>query len=270
MKPLNLIALLLFLGGAVWALTRSERIVREIQNAYYEAISPFLKSGSQLENKARLFTKETRHSKELEAELEATSDQLGRLKLIESRFRELEYENVQLRHALDFKKATRFDVVAARVIRRNPTTWWQTVEIDAGSKRGIGTQLAVLSNEGLVGEIDRVDNSGDRASVLLLTDEKCQVSARVEGSPEVGILSGQRGGFDGDPMLRLRFLSANAAVRPGQRVLTTGRGGIFQPNILLGTIHSVEKGALDSEALVRPSVNFADLGAVFVVLSADS
>jgi len=53
-------------------------------------------------------------------------------------------------------------------------------------------------------------------------------------------------------------------------VLTTGRGGIFQANILLGTIDSVEKGALDSEALVRPSVNFADLGAVFVVLSSDS
>jgi rod shape-determining protein MreC len=270
MKPLNLIALLLFLGGAVWALTRSERTVREIQNTYYQVIAPFLKSGSQLETRARLFTEETRHSKELEAELEATREQLGRLKLIETRFRELEYENVQLRHALDFKKTTRFDVVAARVIRRNPTTWWQTVEIDAGSKHGIGTQLAVLSNEGLVGKIDRVDNSGDRASVLLLTDEKCQVSARVEGSPEVGILSGQRGGFDGDPMLRLRFLSPNAAVRNGQRVFSTGRGGIFQPNILLGTIHSVEKGALDSEALVRPSVNFADLGAVFVVLSADS
>jgi rod shape-determining protein MreC len=270
MKPLNLIALLLFLAGAVWALTRSDRSVREIQNAYYTAMSPFLKSGSKLETQARAFLEETRHSKELEAELESTRGQLGRLQLIESRFRALEYENVQLRHALDFKKATHFDVVAARVIRRNPTTWWQTVEIDAGSKRGIGTQLAVLSNEGLVGKIDRVDNGGERSSVLLLTDEKCQVAARVEGSPEVGILSGQRGGFDGDPMLRLRFLSANAAVRPGQRVFTTGRGGIFQPNVLLGTIESVEKGALDSEALVRPSVNFADLGAVFVVLSADS
>ncbi|MDP3849240.1 MAG: rod shape-determining protein MreC [Luteolibacter sp.] len=270
MKPLNLIALLLFLGGAVWALTRSDRSVREIQNAYYAAMSPFLKSGSKMETQARAFLQETRHSKELEAELEATREQLGRLRLIESRFRALEYENVQLRHALDFKKATRFDVVAARVIRRNPATWWQTVEIDSGSKRRVGTQLAVLSNEGLVGKIDRIDSGGERSSVLLLTDEKCQVSARVEGSPEVGILSGQRGGFDGEPMLRLRFLSPNAAVRPGQRVFTTGRGGIFQANIPLGTIDSVEKGALDSEALVRPSVNFADLGAVFVVLSADS
>lgn len=270
MKPLNLIALLAFLWGAVWALTRSDRAVREIQNAYYSAMAPFLKTGSKIETHARAFLQETRHSKELETELQATREQLDRLRLIESRFRTLEYENAQLRHALDFKKTTHFDVVAARVIRRNPATWWQTVEIDAGSKRGIGTQLAVLSNEGLVGKIDRIDNGGERSSVLLLTDEKCQVAARVEGSPEVGILSGQRGGFDGDPMLRLRFLSANAAVRPGQRVFTTGRGGIFQPNILLGTIDSVEKGALDSEALVRPSVNFADLGAVFVVLSADS
>lgn len=270
MKPLNLIALLLFLGGAVWALTRSDRAVREIQNAYYSAMSPFLKSGSQLETKARAFLTETKHSKELEAELEALRPEVGRLRLFEERCRSLEEENARLRHALDFKKTTNFEVVAARVIRRNPATWWQTVEIDAGSKRGIGTQLAVLSNDGLVGKIDRVDNGGERSSVLLLTDEKCQVSAWVEGSPEVGILSGQRGGFDGDPMLRLRFLSPSASVRPGQRVFTTGRGGIFQANILLGEIRSVEKGALDSEALVRPSVNFADLGSVFVVLSAGS
>jgi rod shape-determining protein MreC len=270
MKPLNLIALLLFLGGAVWSLTRSDRSVREIQNAYYSAISIFLKSGSNLETHARAFLEETKKSKELEVELEVTRQQRDRLRLIESRFRALEYENVQLRHALDFKKQTNFDVVAARVIRRNPTTWWQTVEIDAGSKRGIGTQLAVLSNEGLVGKIDRVDNGGERSSVLLLTDEKCLVAARVEGSPEVGILGGQRGGSDGEPMLRLKYLSPNATVHKGQRVFTTGRGGIFPANILLGTIVSVEKDAFISEALVRPSVNFADLGAVFVVLSQDS
>jgi rod shape-determining protein MreC len=74
----------------------------------------------------------------------------------------------------------------------------------------------------------------------------------------------------GKPLLRLKFLSKNAELRPGQRVFTTGRGGIFQPNILLGTIESVEKGAMDSEALVRPSVNFADLGTVFVVLARES
>ncbi|MEX1048040.1 MAG: rod shape-determining protein MreC [Akkermansiaceae bacterium] len=269
MKPLNLIALLLFLGGAVWAFTNSERAVREVQDLYFSAMSPFLKAGSTMETRAREFLDETRHSKELETELSAVLSELGRLRIIESRYRELERENVQLRHALNFKKATNFDVVAAQVIRRHPTTWWQTVDIDAGEERGIGTQLSVLSNEGLVGKVDRIYKDQNRSSVLLLTDEKCQVSARVEGSPEVGILSGQRGLFNDNPLLRLRFLSTNAALRPGQRVFTTGRGGIFQANILLGTIESVEKGALDSEALVRPSVNFEDLGTVFVVLSTD-
>ncbi len=268
MKPLNLIALLLFLGGAVWALSHSDRAVREVQDLYFAAMSPFLSSGSKLETHTRKFLQETRHSKELEVELAATRGEIGRLRIIESRFRDLERENVQLRHALDFKKASKFDVVAAQVIRRQPTTWWQTVDIDAGEEQGIGVQLAVLSNEGLVGKIDRIYGGQKRASVLLLTDEKCQVSARVEGSPEVGILSGQRGRFEGTPMLRLKFLSTDANLRPGQRVFTTGRGGIFQANILLGTIASVEKSALDSEALVRPSVNFADLSTVFVVLSA--
>lgn len=265
MKPLNLIALLLFLGGAVWALTRSDRAVREIQAGYFSAISPFLKSGSELETHARELLDEVRHSKSLETELSSIRGEIGRLRIIESRFRELEKENAQLRHALDFKKATSFDVVAAQVIRRHPTTWWQTVEIDAGEEQQVGTQYSVLSDEGLVGKINNPGKG--RSSVILLTDESCQVSARVEGTPEVGILSGQRGQFIGTPLLRLRYLSKNAELQPGQRVFTTGRGGIFQANILLGTIESVEKGALDSEALVRPSVNFDDLGTVFVVLA---
>ncbi len=127
MKPLNLITFLLFLGGAVWALTRSDRSVRVIQSAYYSAITPFLKSGSSIENTGRTFLKETKHSRELEAELEITRQQRDRLRIIESRFRALEDENSQLRHALDFKKNNHFDVVAARVIRRNPTTWWKTM-----------------------------------------------------------------------------------------------------------------------------------------------
>lgn len=265
MKPLNLLALLLFLAGATWALTRSEPVVREIQVGYFRAISPTLKAGSALETKARELMQETKHSKELEAEFSTVGSEIGRLRIIETRFDELQRENAGLRHALDFKKATNFDVIAAQIIRRHPTTWWQTVEIDAGEDKGIGLQLSVLSNDGLVGLIDRPFRH--RSSVLLITDEKCQVSVRIEGSPEVGILSGQRGEFDNNPVLRLRFLSKDARLRTGQRVFTTGRGGIFQPNILVGTIISVEKGPLDSEALVKPAVNLSELDTVFVVLS---
>ena len=142
MKPLNLIALLLFLGGAVWAFTQSERAVREMQDLYFSAMSPFLKSGSKMETRARDFLQETRHSKELEVELGAIRTEVGRLRIIESRYRELELENERLRHALDYKKSTHFDVVPAQVIRRQPTTWWQTVDIDAGEEHGVITRRA--------------------------------------------------------------------------------------------------------------------------------
>lgn len=266
MKPLNLVALLVFLAGTVWALTRSELTVREIQSAYYSTIRVFLKTGSALETHSRRFLDEVRSAKELEIENQNLRGEVGGLRLMQQRFRELEDENAQLRHALNFQKQTKFEVVAAHVIRRQPTTWWQTIEIDRGSDSGIGIQQMVLSNEGLVGKIDRVDKTG--STVILLTDEKCQVSAKVEGSTEVGIVSGQRGANDqGTPLLRLRFLSKDAKIKVGSRVYTTGRGGLFQPNILLGTISSVENGALDSEAFVRPSVNFVDPGTVFVVLN---
>jgi rod shape-determining protein MreC len=265
MKPLTLIALLLFLSGATWTLTRSESVVRDIQVTYFKIISPTLTVGSSLETKARKLLDETENSKSLQVKLSAIENEIGRLRTIESQFDALKRENKELRHALDFKKATSFDVVAAQIIRRHPTTWWQTLDIDAGEERGIGIQLSVLSNEGLVGMIERP--STNRSSVLLITDEKCQVSVRVEGTPEVGILSGQRGKFGNNPTLRLRFLSKDASLKPGQRVFTTGRGGIFQPNILVGTVRSVEKGPIDSEALVDPAVNLSDLGTVFVVLS---
>lgn len=104
MKPLNLIALLLFLAGATWALTRSEKVVRDIQVYYFKIISPTLTAGSALETKARKLLDETEHSKSLETKLSAIDGEIGRLRIIETQFDALKRESKELRHALDFKK----------------------------------------------------------------------------------------------------------------------------------------------------------------------
>lgn len=268
MRPLNLVAFLLFLGGAVWALTRSEITVREIQRTYYAWLTPFLTTGSNLETKARAFLDEADHSAKLEAELETIRTEYDRLRQVEAHSLELESENGRLRRALDFQKRIDFKATAARVIRRQPTTWWQTVDIDRGSKStGDPVQIhqPVVADGGLVGKVDRV---GDYiSSVILLTDEACKVSVQVEGTPEVGILSGQRGQYEAEPLLRLRFLSTKARISPGTRVFTTGLGGLFPSNLLVGTVESVIPGPLDTEALVRPSVDFTDLSTVFLLPS---
>jgi len=263
-KPINLLALLLFLAGTAWAMTRSQRVVREIQCAYYTAIGPFLRSGSELETHARKFREDVRDNQKLEVELATLQSEVDRLRLFERKTGQLEAENTKLREALGFRERAPFNALTARVVRRQPSTWWQTVIIDRGNDAGIAPQMPVVTGNGLVGKIDRP--LGEMSTVILLTDEACQVSARVEGTGETGILSGQRGEPEADPLLRLKYLSRNAPVKAGMKVFSTGRGGVFPANLLLGTIVSFESGSYEAEALVRPSVDFAKLDTVFVVL----
>lgn len=264
MKPLNLITLLLFLTGVAWALTRSEEGVRQIQRGYYSLVGPFLEKGGALENKAKSFTHEIEHSKTLSAQLNLAEAELVKLRTEVSHLRKLEEENIQLRAALKFQQRSPFSVIAAKLIRRKPATWWETITIDRGLEHHVELQLPVLAAEGLVGKVDRPND--ETSTVILLTDEKCQVSAKIKGSQEVGILSGQRAQHGESPMLRLRYLSKEAEIKPGSTVVTTGRGGLFPANITLGTVVSSEIGAIDAEALVKPAVDFAALDTVFVLL----
>ncbi|MGB0643257.1 MAG: rod shape-determining protein MreC, partial [Akkermansiaceae bacterium] len=207
MKPLNFLALILFVAGLVWVFTLSEKSVRHIQRSYYSAISPLISKGSETEAFANKFLEEVEHSADLEKRVEQVIEERDRFKLIAGRVRELEAENNQLRNALDFKKKTQFDVVAARVIRKQPQMWGKTIEIDRGTDDGFEADpefdLCVLaSNGGLVG---RLQLSGEQiSSVLLITDEISQVSAEVEGTSEVGIIVGRQTTFGQTPRLRLR------------------------------------------------------------------
>ncbi len=263
MKPLNLLALLLFLWGMIWVLTLSEPSVRKIQQAYYATISPFLKGGSELELKARAFLEEVENSQDIANRLEKVEVEFVKLRSIEGRLRELERENNELRQALEFKKRTSINVIAAKVIKRQPSTWWETAILDRGENSGIGPQIPVIAPGGLAGKIDTVAKR--TSSMILLTDERCQVAVVVAGTPEVGVLHGLRGHYGEEPKLLLRHLSREAAIRPGMKVVTTGKGGLFPENILVGTVTEYRNGAVEGEADVEPSVNFAKLEVVFVI-----
>lgn len=269
MKPLNLVALLLFLWGTIWVLTLSERSVRMIQQAYYSTISPFLKGGSEMKVKADLFLEETQNSKDLENKLTALEKNNLKLRSVEGRLDELERENNELRAALDFKKQRSQNLIAARVIKRQPSTWWETAIIDRGESSGIGVGVPILARGGLAGKVDIV--SKDTCSVILLTDERCQVAVEVqrpekdESPKEHGILQGVRGHYGDEPKLILRHLSREAAIRPGMKVVTTGKGGLFPANIIVGTVTGYTPGPVEGVALVEPAVDFKKLGVIFVI-----
>jgi len=266
MKPLHIVISVIFLVLAVLVITRSERTVRSIQGVYLNAVSPFIKSGTGFKDKIIAFNREVETSKALEKRLAAESAEFGRLQATQARYIQIEAENARLRAALDFKERIPFNLVSAKVLERTHSAWWKTITIDKGEGSQIATEFPVISEKGLVGKVDRVWN--DIATVLLITDESCLVSARVEGSPEFGITSGLLREYGEEALLKLDYLSKDISVEPGTRVVTSGKGGVFPDNIEIGTIVSIEKGPLYSHAIVKPSFSVVDTDLVFSINTA--
>jgi rod shape-determining protein MreC len=101
--------------------------------------------------------------------------------------------------------------------------------------------------------------------VLLVSDENCRIAASVEGSREQGIVSGQRTTGGLTPLLDLNFLSKQADLKPGQKVYTSGVGGVFPSGLLIGSVKTFRVRELDGQAQLTPAVELSHLEDVFVV-----
>ena len=175
-------------------------------------------------------------------------------------------ENNRLRQALAFPKNPAWKLKPARVVGRDPSNWWRTLQISVGSRDGVQADLPVLSADGLVGRISSVSLS--HSQVILVGDPNCRVSALIQETRENGIIGLSASGAL-DPMLvDMTYLSRNSVLKPGQTVVTSGLGGIFPKGIKIGEIvdsRTVEND-LYYEARVKLAANFNLLEEVWVVM----
>lgn len=186
------------------------------------------------------------------------------------RIRALEQENARLKAELWTRRAPppqgQEGTVGAQVIAYGGRHGLSdTVTIDAGSADGVRANLTVLDGDGLVGRV--IAAGPHTATVLLATDATAVIGARLEGSGEVGTVTGVG---KGSGLLRLRLLDADAPVREGQRVVTFGSRRMvpYAPGVPVGTVVQVEPRTdpLTRTALVRPATRFTALDAVAVVV----
>lgn len=275
MSRLNIIFLLTFIGVLIWVTLFEPSTVGRIQRGAMVALRPFMKVSNELDGTARAvgdLGSESLSPAQLREKLSAAEQDRNRLKLEVIQLDELLAENNALRRALQYREKSPLSLVATRVISRKPSHWYNTLVIDKGSHAGIAVDSPVIipmgDEAGLVGKISEVIGP-DSAVVLLLTDEMCQVSAKLQNSHEQGIINGQRGALSTLPNLKLRYLSKEAVAIPGQKVISSGTGELFPANLILGEVVSLSIGTIDAEAIVKPLVNFDGLEDVFVVLPAD-
>src|SRR6516225_8977330 len=160
-----------------------------------------------------------------------------------------------------------YRIMAANVIAAGGD-YSDTVTLDVGRNDGIKPDETVLNGSGFVGTVTQV--SADTSTVLLAADASSVIGVQIQGSGEIGALTGTGKSMSGSPMLRLTLFDANTALEPGQQVNTYASVGDRPevPGVPVGTIVSVASspGSLTQTALVRPFVNFTALGVVGIVV----
>ena len=263
MKRANIIALAIFLLLLVVVLALSPQNTQRIQAGFLGVITPFLKTGSSLQKRFVAFQEGLQTLDELERDNRILKVQNKELKATNQTLRGLEQENNRLRRALGYRERSVFTLIPVRIVARDPSTWWNTVVINRGSKDGIEPDMPVLTDEGLVGKTATVGENS--ATVILIADENCKVAAKVEGSLAQGIVMGERTSSSSMPEVSLNFLKKDAGLKPGQKVYSSGVGGVFPSGVLIGAVKAFKSGPLSGKATIIPQVDLTTLEDVFVV-----
>jgi rod shape-determining protein MreC len=160
------------------------------------------------------------------------------------------------------RKQSENKYIAASVIGFDTNPFLRYVIINRGSDDGLKPGMPVVTNQGLVGQISAV--TATAARVQLITDASSVVNVHLQQADEDALLLGQ---LNGDVTLAQIPQAAN--VQPGELVVTSGLGGNYPSNLVVGQVTSVRKRDFDlfQTAAVQPSVDFHQLEIVLVIIN---
>jgi rod shape-determining protein MreC len=189
------------------------------------------------------------------------------LRLQAIRGEETQRENNRLRDQWGLAHQSPWKLKLGHVTGRDPANWWKSVHIDLGLRDGLRPNLPVLVSDGLVGRLGEVGYA--RSQVLLVGDPNCRVSAMIlETRENTGMIGPPAADDFDDSLVELAFLSRHSVIKPGQKVGTSGQGGIFPQGIPVGVIvdSRVMELGLYQEARVKLAVDFRKIEEVWVIL----
>src|SRR5688572_12056131 len=133
---------------------------------------------------------------------------------------ELTAENERLRSLLDLKSQSRYKVLTARIIGRDPSVWFDSSIVDRGSLDGVKLNMPVVTNGGLVGRVTAVGPI--TSQVDLITRDKSGVGGvvgEISGSDVLGVVVGT----SKRDVVEMRYVSGSVEVKTGQMVYTSGQ-----------------------------------------------
>jgi rod shape-determining protein MreC len=177
----------------------------------------------------------------------------------------LSEENERLKSLLGFKEQTKFNVLPARIIGRDPSVWFDSAIVNRGSFDGVKLNMPVVANGALVGRVTAV--SPLTCQIDLVTRDKSGLGAvigEIASSTALGVVTGT----SKRDILEMKYVSGSTDVQVGQAVFTTGQDGIYPPGIKIGEIVQVVSGSATTphQIFIQPAAKLGSMQEVGILL----
>lgn len=185
---------------------------------------------------------------------------------LQAEVNELAVENKRLQKLVDKSGDLRkYDPIQANVIARNPDQWEEKLILNQGSTDGVKVNMAVLTAQGLIGKVVQTTATTSEVELLSTNNTNYRVSATVANKKKEtnGLIEGydrKRG------ELILKRVDSELSVKKGDKVTTSGLGGIFPKGVLIGEVTKVttDDFGLTKMAYVKPAADFSMLDHVVI------
>jgi rod shape-determining protein MreC len=205
--------------------------------------------------------------RDLRAENEKLRAELARHREERTRLIGVLQENARLRELLEFKeRRPDLKLRPARVIGRDVTPFFRVLRVKLDARTTdftVKEQMAVVSAEGVVGQVVEVYDGF--ADIMLVADPRSRVDVMTQRTRTRGMVHGL--GHSKDYEAQIAYLRRKDEITEGDAVVTSGKGGVYPAELVVGSVSEVGRKAygLEQKAVVEPSVDFSRLEEVFIV-----
>ena len=187
---------------------------------------------------------------------------------LEVQLNDLKKDNEKMKEALKLQDTLNdYSLINATVIARNPDTWRDIVTINKGANDGLTPQMSVMSDNGLVGKVLDVNPTSARVALLSNNDNTLvRVAAMIQGEKES--IYGTLTGYDHEKnILIMSQIQATQEIKVGDKVVTSGLGGVSPSSLYIGTVEEVamDRFGLYKEVRIKPAADTNDVRYVTVV-----
>ncbi|MCO4364555.1 rod shape-determining protein MreC [Staphylococcus agnetis] len=177
----------------------------------------------------------------------------------------LQAENKQLRDDLKISDISKYDPMAVNVIARHPDQWMNTLIIDKGAKSGITENMAVLTPNGLIGRVTKVNQFSAQVNLISTKGRTNRLSVHIlnKDKEAYGLIDHYDEKSD---RLIISDIDNSHKLSKGDKVITSGLGDQLPRGIFVGEVEKVQNDqyGLSKQVVVKTGANINQIGTVYV------